>query len=132
MPCLLWRSCAGLSTDYPPANHQAWIGFHPKSSSVAKAPCLTSCINSFASVRRKAPHDMRDCNIITLYKNKGDRSNCINYRGVALLAIVGKVFARVLLNRLQQLADRVCPESQCGFRSQRSTIDMIFSLRQLQ
>ncbi len=30
------------------------------------------------------------------------------------------------------LAERVYPEVQCGFRSQRSTIDMIFSLRKLQ
>ena len=35
-------------------------------------------------------------------------------------------------NRLQKLADRVYPELQCGFRSERSTIDIIFSLRQLQ
>uniref|UniRef100_A0A8W8ICK1 Reverse transcriptase domain-containing protein n=1 Tax=Magallana gigas TaxID=29159 RepID=A0A8W8ICK1_MAGGI len=34
--------------------------------------------------------------------------------------------------RLQKLADRVYPESQCGFRSKRSTIDIFFSLRQLQ
>ncbi|PIK34997.1 putative RNA-directed DNA polymerase from mobile element jockey-like [Apostichopus japonicus] len=55
-----------------------------------------------------------------------------NYRGISLLSIVGKVFARVVLARLQVLADRVYPESQCGFRSGRSTIDMIFSVRQLQ
>jgi hypothetical protein len=78
------------------------------------------------------PQDMRDANIITLYKNKGDRSDCNNYRGISLLSIVGKVFARVILNRLQTLADRVYPESQCGFRAERSTIDMIFSIRQLQ
>ena len=83
-------------------------------------------------VEGDVPQDMRDCNIITLYKNKGDRSDCNNYRGISLLSIVGKVFARVVLNRLQKLADRVYPESQCGFRSERSTIDMIFSLRQLQ
>ena len=34
--------------------------------------------------------------------------------------------------RLQQLAGRVYPESQCGFRAGRSKIDMVFSLRQLQ
>ena len=78
------------------------------------------------------PQDMRDAKIVTLYKNKGDRSDCNNYRGISLLSIVGKVFARVLLHRLQKLADKVYPESQCGFRTGRSTIDMIFSLRQLQ
>ena len=75
---------------------------------------------------------MRDSKIITLYKNKGERSDCNNYRGISLLSIVGKVFARVILIRLQKLAERVYPESQCGFRSKRSTVDMIFSIRQLQ
>ena len=75
---------------------------------------------------------MRDAKIVTLYKNKGDRSDCNNYRGISLLSITGKVFARVVLNRLQRLAERVYPESQCGFRAERSTVDMVFSLRQLQ
>ncbi|XP_062614292.1 uncharacterized protein LOC134276017 [Saccostrea cucullata] len=78
------------------------------------------------------PQDMRNASIITLYKNKGDRSDCNNYRGISLLSIVGKAFARVVLNRLQKLAERVYPEAQCGFRAERSTIDMVFSLRQLQ
>ena len=75
---------------------------------------------------------MRDSKIITLYKNKGDRNDYDNYRGISLLSIVGKVFARVILIRLQKLAERIYPESQCGFRAERSTIDMVFSLRQLQ
>ena len=58
------------------------------------------------------PQDMRDANIVTLYKNKVDRSDCNNYRGISLLSIVGKVFARVALNPLQKLASRVYPESQ--------------------
>ena len=78
------------------------------------------------------PQDMRDANIITLYKSKGERSDCNSYRGISLLSIVGKAFARVVLNRLQTLAERVYPEAQCGFRAGRSAIDMIFSLRQLQ
>ncbi|XP_022082509.1 uncharacterized protein LOC110974885 [Acanthaster planci] len=49
-----------------------------------------------------------------------------------VLHIAGKAFARVALKRSQQLADRVYPEYQCGFRAQRSTIDMIFTVRQLQ
>jgi hypothetical protein len=78
------------------------------------------------------PQDLRDARIVTLYKRKGDRSDCNNYRGISLLNVIGKVFARVALERLQTLASRVYPESQHGFRSGRSTTDMIFSLRQLQ
>ena len=78
------------------------------------------------------PQDTRDSKIITLYKNKGERSDCNNYRDISLLSIVGKVFARVILIRLQKLAERIYPESQCGFRADRSTIYMVFSLRQLQ
>ena len=55
-----------------------------------------------------------------------------NYRGISLRSIVGKVFDRFILIRLQKLAEGIYPESQCGFRAERSTIDMIFSLRQLQ
>ena len=77
------------------------------------------------------PQDMRDAKIITLFKNKGERSDCNNYRGISLLSVIGKVFAKVILIRLQKL-EHVYPESQCGFRAGRSTIDMVFSLRQLQ
>ena len=79
----------------------------------------------------QVPQDMRNAKIVTLYKNKGDRSDCNNYRGSSLLSVVGKVFARVVLMRLQVLSERVYPESQCGFRAERSTVDMIFSVRQL-
>ena len=60
------------------------------------------------------PQDTRDSKSITLYKNKSERNDCSNYRG-----IVGKVFARVILIRLQKLAERIYPESQSGFRATR-------------
>ena len=78
------------------------------------------------------PQNMRDAKIITLFKNKRERSDCNNYRGISLLSVIGKGFAKVILMRLQKLAERVYPESQCGFRAGRSTIDMAFSLRHLQ
>ena len=34
--------------------------------------------------------------------------------------------------KLWVLAERIYPESHCGFKAKRATIDMIFSLRQLQ
>ena len=76
----------------------------------------------------RMPQDFKDAKIVTIYKNKGDRSDCNNHRGISLLSVVGKLFARVVLRRLQVLAEEVYPESQCGFRRDRSTIDMIFTL----
>ena len=67
-----------------------------------------------------------------MYKNKGERNNCNNCRGISVVSIVGKVFARVIMIRLQKLAERIYPESQCGYHAEWSTIDMIFSLRRLQ
>ena len=87
---------------------------------------LTQCWNEGS-----VPQDMRDANIITLYKNKGNHSNCNNYHSISLLSIIGKLFACIILHRLQTLADRIYPESQCSFHSKRSTVDMIFSLCQL-
>ena len=81
---------------------------------------------------RRSCTDMRDAKITTLFKNKGERSDCNNYRGISLLSVIGNVFAKVILIRLQKLAERVYPDSQCGFRAGRSTIDMVFSLCQLQ
>ncbi|XP_063590147.1 uncharacterized protein LOC134767028 [Penaeus indicus] len=78
------------------------------------------------------PADMKNATIVTLYKQKGDKGDCNNYRGISLMSVTGKTFARVLLPRLQKIADRIYPESQCGFRSGRSTADMIFSVRQIQ
>lgn len=78
------------------------------------------------------PQDFKDATVIPIFKRKGNKQDCCNYRGVSLLSIAGKIMARILLHRLQQVTDSVLPESQCGFRANRSTTDMIFTLRQLQ
>ena len=45
--------------------------------------------------------------------------------------MVGKLFGRVIQERLQVVAERVLPDSQCGFRKGRGCCDMIFVARQL-
>ena len=78
------------------------------------------------------PQAWKDASIITIYK-KGDRTDCGKYRDISLLSIAGKIFARILLNILStHITPEVVPETQCGFRGNRSTIDMILFLRQLQ
>nr|VZI47122.1 unnamed protein product [Spirometra erinaceieuropaei] len=79
------------------------------------------------------PQDFKDATIVHLYKRKGNRQVCDNHRGISLLNIAGKIFARILLNRLNNhLEQGLLPDSQCGFRRHRGTTDMIFAARQLQ
>ena len=81
----------------------------------------------------KLAQDLRNAVIITLYKNMGEKSDCSNYRGITLLSIAGKVLARVLLHRLvPTIAEEILRQSQCGFRANRGTMDMVFVLHQLQ
>ncbi len=74
----------------------------------------------------KVPKDMCNAIIVTLYKNQSYCSDYNRYRGISLLSIVGKVFATVLLARLQVPVAHAY--SQCGFRARRSTIDIVFSI----
>ena len=79
------------------------------------------------------PQDLRDAVIVSLYKIKGEKPDCSNYRGITLLSIADKILARALLNRLNStIAQENKPESRCGFRSNRRAVDMIFVLRQIQ
>ena len=67
--------------------------------------------------------------IVPLHK-KGD-VNCVeNYRGITLLSTLGKLFTRVLNNRLSFWAETysVYIEAQAGFRQNFSTTDNIFNL----
>jgi hypothetical protein len=83
--------------------------------------------------QEKIPQEFKDASIVHLYKRKGNRQVCDNHRGISLLSIAGKILARILLNRLTvHLEQGLLPESQCGFRRNRGTVDMIFAARQLQ
>ncbi|VDL98989.1 unnamed protein product [Schistocephalus solidus] len=76
--------------------------------------------------------DFKDATIVHLYKRKGNQQLCANHRGISLLNIPGKIFARILLNRLNgHLEQGPHPESQCGFRRHRGTTDMNFAARKL-
>nr|VZH91194.1 unnamed protein product [Spirometra erinaceieuropaei] len=62
----------------------------------------------------EVPQDFNDATIVHLYKRKGNRQVCDDHRGISLVNIAGKIFARILLNRLNNhLEQGLLPESQC-------------------
>ena len=54
----------------------------------------------------KVPQDWVNAEIVPIPK-KGDLSVCDNWRGIALLDVVGKLFGRIILARLQTVAELV-------------------------
>ena len=71
------------------------------------------------------PQEFKDATIIHLCKGKRNPYVYDNHRGITLLSIAGKILARVLLSRLNEHLEQsgLLPESQCGFRKDRGTID---------
>ena len=79
----------------------------------------------------KVPVDRVTACMVPLYKDKGDVHECSNFRGISLLSVVGKVYARVLKNRIRDKTENVIAEVQSGFRRDRGCTDQIFIVRQI-
>ena len=75
------------------------------------------------------PQSWSEGYVIPLHK-KGSIDDVNNYRGITLLSTIGKLFSRVLNNRLTDWAENynVYIEAQAGFRSRMGTVDNIFCL----
>ena len=72
------------------------------------------------------PQQWEDAIIMVLHKKK-DRTECGSYRGISLVAHVGKILLKIVARRLSEYCERVgiLPEEQSGFRSNRSTTDVM-------
>ena len=78
------------------------------------------------------PENWSEGYIVPIFK-KGDKEEASNYRGIALLSTVGKLFTRILNSRLNDWAEEydVYVEAQAGFRKGMGTVDNIFILNSL-
>uniref|UniRef100_A0A669EXX2 Reverse transcriptase domain-containing protein n=1 Tax=Oreochromis niloticus TaxID=8128 RepID=A0A669EXX2_ORENI len=76
------------------------------------------------------PLDWQTGVVVPIFK-EGDRRVCSNYRGITLLSLPGKVYARVLERRVRPLVEPRIQEEQCGFRPGRGTLDQLFILSRI-
>jgi len=75
----------------------------------------------------QVPTEWKEGYLIKLPK-KGDFSSCSCFRGITLLSVSGKVFNRVLLNRIKDAIDPRLGEQQASFHKNRSCTDQIAML----
>ena len=68
-----------------------------------------------------------------IYKNKGQKSDPNNYRGISLISCLGKLYTSLINERLTKFADLndIIGEEQAGFRAGYSTQDHIFTLHSI-
>ena len=78
----------------------------------------------------KTPIDWQKGVIIPIFK-KGDCKQCTNYRGISLLSLPGKVYAKCLESKCRKIEESKLADGQCGFCTGRRTTDQIFTLKQL-
>lgn len=78
----------------------------------------------------KMPQQWAKALIVPVPK-KGDRTECSNYRGIAISDITYKVLAIVIKRRLEGYIEAELGEYQAGFRKNRSTSDQIFTMKQI-
>ena len=65
------------------------------------------------------------------YKEKDDKRECSNSRGIRLLSVVGKSYSIVLIKRLRAGTKCATREEQCAFRQGRGCMDHVFAVRQV-
>jgi len=57
----------------------------------------------------------RTMTIICPIHKKSDKTDCQNYRGISLLSVIYKVFAKILAKRLSPYSEQIIGDYQCGF-----------------
>lgn len=91
---------------------------------------LTMIFNR-AYTEEKIPQDWQKAIVCPIYKNKGEKTNCSNYRGITLLSHAGKIYERIIEHRIRQQVEEKLGNWQYGFRPGRSTVDPVFALKML-
>ena len=76
------------------------------------------------------PEDWKSVNV-PLYKGKGERIECKNYRGISLLSVAGKIYVGILVDRVCGVIGGLIDDEQGGFRVGRGCVDEIFTLKQI-
>lgn len=99
-----------------------------KGKGMAKSRAFVVNLLNGYLVDGKVPDELKDSILVPLYKGKGSKADLNNYRGLALLSHISKLFERILCTRLVVYFDSIegaNPNSQFGFMAGRGVADAI-------
>ena len=60
-----------------------------------------SCVNWPGG--RESSRGLEIRNDCSVYKGKGEREVCGNHRGICLLSVIGKIYGRILIDRVRYI-----------------------------
>ncbi len=69
--------------------------------------------------------EWRNASVVPLYKGKGDKFECSSLWGISLLSVVGKVYGRVLVERIRCGTKSMVGEEERGFRKGKGCINQV-------
>ena len=78
----------------------------------------------------QAPKQWQTSVIIPI-RRREDKRKCTNYRGISLISVPGKVYAKCLKKKCREIFEPKLTDAQCGFCPGPSTTDPIFALQQI-
>ena len=90
--------------------------------------CITQVMNNIAQ-NKDIPDQWQEGSLIRLYKGKGKKGKCSNERGITLSSNVGKVFERIMNERMK--GEIKITENQAGGQKGKSTTDHIMLLQEI-
>jgi hypothetical protein len=93
-------------------------------------PHICVCIFHIVWQKEKFPKESKEELIIKVPK-KGDLSQCRNWRDATLLAVISKIFNKIILEWIKNAMEMGLRKEQAGFRHNRSCIDQISTLRMI-
>ena len=70
--------------------------------------------------------------IVQLYKGRGERTDCKNYRRICLKKNwLKKIYAGILVDRVHRVTVGLIDDEQNGFKAGMGSVDQIFTLKQI-
>ncbi len=81
--------------------------------------------------QEEVPYELKKAVIVPLHKGKGNKDDCNNCWCISLLSVPGKIYGRILTERLMQVTEKKISDEQGGFRKEKSCVDQIFAVKML-